>query len=43
MRLQPAVVDNRRVDVHIENLNVTIEMTKEEVLDMRSRPELPPG
>ena len=40
----PTFVDNRRYNVHVENLNVTIEMTKEEALELISRRSaLPPG
>jgi preprotein translocase subunit Sec63 len=37
-------VDNRRVDVHVENLNVTIQMSEDqlhEFLDKRQSRELP--
>lgn len=39
-------VDNRRVNVHVENLNLSIDMTRQEVLELmekRERLELPPG
>jgi hypothetical protein len=42
----PLYVDNRRVDVHIENLNLSIEMSRDEVIELierRGGKELPPG